>query len=472
MTKPISRQEFLKLAGGATAGLALNWIAGKDIDLSNPAMISGTNNTFRKSTKAPNVLLIVMDTVRAKSTSLYGYEKQTTPELDKLSARGVLFKTAITPCSWTLPAHASMFTGQWPSKLSTHYITPLDTIYPVLAEVMSANGYTTAGFVANTFYCSREFGLSRGFQHYEDYRVSAGQALMSEALISELILETHLYESLATYDNLGRKSAEMVNQDFLKWLGKQKADRPFWAFLNYFDAHEPYLPPAEFVQQYGLKRPYGHITEDIRASLSFEAIRELNQAYDGSIQYVDQQVGSLLETLTQKNVLDDTLVIITSDHGEAFGEHQILEHGNSLYLEVIHVPLLIIYPNNVPEGKICNTPVSLRDIPATIMDLTGISAQSIFPGLSLSRYWEAIDANEEMLYSQTVLKNPGVSKYKYSLESILYQDFHYIQPYQQDVELYQFKTDPGELRNLANDPGYQEVLARYQVYLKNVRSEA
>ena len=452
MSRSLTRKEFLKVAGGLAVGLAAS---------------RGGLDAFSQSTRKPNVLLIVMDTVRAKSMSLYGYERPTTPELEKLSQQGVLFQTAITPCSWTLPAHASMFTGQWPYKLSTHYITPLDKTYPVLAEVFDERGYRTAGFVANNFYCSREFGLSRGFRHYEDYRLTLGQMVLSEALTNAFTRGTRIYDLLATYHNFGRKSADLVNQGFLNWVDRQSSGQPFFAFLNYFDAHDPYLDAPEFEKKYGLKRPYGSIEEGIRDRTE-EALNELQRAYHGAIEYVDQQIGNLIQALAQRGILDHTLVIITADHGESLGEHGMLGHGNSLYLDQLQVPLLVIQPGQIPPGKTITTPVSLRSIPATILEAAGLP-NGRFPGRSLRRYWQEDAEDEEILYSHTAIEDEKTTIYRFSLESIYYQGFHFIQPYQQNEELYDIRADPEELINLAGDPKYHEVLTRYRGYRKTLR---
>jgi arylsulfatase A-like enzyme len=240
--------------------------------------------------------------------------------------------------------------------------------------------------------------------------------------------------------------------------------------LNYFDAHDPYLPPIEIARLYGLKRPYGHENAYIFKNLPPEALKELNLAYEATIQYMDQQIGNLIENLTSQNILDDTLVIITADHGEFFGEHGMLNHANGLYMELIHVPMLLIHSQKVPKGQILDTPVSLRNIPATILDFIGISNQAIFPGHNLARFWQEDTVTEEVPYSHTTIEDSKTSIYHNWLESIVYQDLHYIRPEQQDEELYDIKNDSGELHNLAADPDYKETLLQYQAYLKDIHS--
>nr|MDP9179186.1 sulfatase-like hydrolase/transferase [Gemmatimonadota bacterium] len=127
---------------------------------------------------APNVLLIILDTVRALNLSLYGYPRQTSPALDRFARRGVVFDRAISASPWTLPSHATLFTGRWPHELNADWRVPLDAAYPTVAEVLAQRGYATAGFVANAHNAGRESGLARGFHHYEDFRISAGSILL------------------------------------------------------------------------------------------------------------------------------------------------------------------------------------------------------------------------------------------------------------------------------------------------------
>jgi arylsulfatase A-like enzyme len=381
------------------------------------------------SPDAPNVLLIVLDTVRAQSLSTYGYGRPTTPQLSRIAKGGVRFERALSTAPWTLPSHASMFTGRFPHELSAGWYAPLDASYPTLAEVLSAHGYVTAGFVGNAIYCSYETGLARGFAHYEDYLISPGEIIRSASLLT-FITDSHLLRRMVGfYNRLGRKTAAEVNRDFLRWLDRGKFQipstkfqtnsndqknkfqtvgawdlvlgisqrsrvrRPFFVFLNYFDAHDPYLPPSPFDQNGGPKTPRDYflirhwwVLE--KDKLPPEEVRVAQDAYEGAIAYLDHQLGLLFDALEQRGVLQNTLVIITSDHGEHFGERQLFCHGNSLYRPLLHVPLLIRFPSRAPAGQSVAEPVSLRDLPATVMDLLQIEDGVPFPGRSLARYWK------------------------------------------------------------------------------------
>ncbi|HEX8200293.1 MAG TPA: sulfatase-like hydrolase/transferase, partial [Isosphaeraceae bacterium] len=189
---------------------------------------------------APNVLLIVMDTVRADRLSLHGYGRATSPNLEGLGRRGVRFEQARATAPWTLPSHASLFTGRWQHELKVFVNRPLDATYPTVAEFLRDRGYATAGFVANTRFCNSWYGLSRGFAHYEDYYeanlvVSPTETLRSAELGRRILQVACAARNVRPGETNRRKDAAKINQDFLGWLSGQ-GNRPFFAFLNYYDA--------------------------------------------------------------------------------------------------------------------------------------------------------------------------------------------------------------------------------------------
>lgn len=341
---------------------------------------------------APDVLLIILDTVRAKSLGLYGADRPTTPTLDSLAADATVFERAIAPAPWTLTSHASMFTGRWPHELSAGWSDPLDATHPTLAEVLGRTGYVTAGFVANLSYVSRPYGLDRGFAHFEDFPVSPGQLVLSTMLGRMIATADPLRRWIGYHELLNRKSAGRIRRDFLAWLDGAP-ERPVFAFLNLFDAHEPYLPPAPYDTLFGHPpedRGIGHRHNLLRGvnarrlekwtMTPAEAAGEL-AAYEGAIAYQDAEIARLLEGLESRGRLANTILVITSDHGEQFGEHGMFDHGNSLYLPLLHVPLVVRAPRGLPAGRV-ETPVSLRDLPATILELVG--ARPTLPGTSLA----------------------------------------------------------------------------------------
>ncbi len=407
---------------------------------------------------SPNVLLIILDTVRAASLSLYGYDRPTSPRLAQFARRGVLFQHAISAAPWTLPSHASIFTGHWPHELGADWKKPLDATYPTLAEELAMHGYATAGFAANRFYTTHETGLNRGFVHYEDYTVSPGQSVQS-CYLGRLLIET--YEKVfKTVFIPHRKTAAAVNAAFLRWL-PHRPPRPFFAFINIFDAHDPYLSPGRF------SRAFQTTTLSPRrlrqARYTAEEIRYYHDAYDASIAYIDDELGRLLDSLDRGRLLDSTLVIITSDHGDQFGEHGFMGHGSSLYLPELHVPLLISMPGLVPTAVTVKEPASLRDLAATIVDLVGAGGGSRLPGQSLAALWKGTPtANGPPLLSEVNVP-PGLADWyplvKGDMKSVIVGDRHYIRNGDGREELYDFQEDPVEQQDLAGDdhPGVERL---------------
>ena len=389
------------------------------------------------SASAPNVLLIVLDTVRADHMSLYGYGRVTTPALERLAKQGVRFDAARATAPWTLASHASLFTGRWPHELAVKWLTPLGGNVPTLAEYLGSHGYATAGFVANTFYCSYATGLDRGFTHYEDYDLERlGPFRMARLVDVGLKTIADLGHKLSERFDAGplrtwfeyatsrlrvadKKHAGLVNREFLHWLSERpEPGRPFFAFLNYFDAHTRYLLPAGVEYRFGL-------SPQTKADLQlFERWRDIDKpklprhyrtliidCYDSCLAYLDERLGELFDELQTRGVLDRTLVIVTSDHGEGLGEHELFDHGESLYRTEVRVPLLIVLPAQSRYQGIVSETVSLRDLPATITDLVGLGAGSTFPGQSLARLWRgtstAVDSvSAEGAISEIAAPNP------------------------------------------------------------------
>jgi arylsulfatase A-like enzyme len=420
---------------------------------------------------APNVLLIVLDTVRAESMDLYGYERATTPYLRDLAKEGVVFRRAIATSSWTLPTHASLFTGRFHNETRTTYFRPLDATYPTLAEALTSQGYVTGGIVANTDYCRAELGLARGFVHYEDYVASAGELARSSPLIRFAFGKAWVRQLLGYYELLDRKPAPRITNDFLRWVDRVPSGRPFFAFLNYFDAHQPYLPPADFARRFGCTDHldtylfrYGHVP-CLPSNTTAEEIESMRNAYDGSIAYLDYNLKRLFGELRQRGLLDRTLVILVSDHGEEFGEHSTLGHGNDLHIQSIHVPLILRLPGIVPGDVTVQEPVTLRDIPATVIGLLGLPDDGLFPGRSLVRYWLE-PRREEQENLDPVLSELSHAPWEASgpvskgdMKSLVTGDMHYIRNGDGTEEVYDLRHDPAERNDLIQTPRGEEAAA-------------
>ncbi len=393
---------------------------------------------------APSILLIILDTVRAASLSLYGYHRPTTPALERWARQGVVFDYAVSPAPWTLTSHASMFTGHRAAELSADWTRPLDATFPTLAEVLRDQGYFTAGFVANTYYAGWDSGLDRGFVEYHAYQRTLEQVLWSSTLAQTNLAKSLLWSSGwgdvrhallhpdLTMDPLrlaDRKRATRVTDEFLTWQG-QHGKRPFFAFLNYFDAHEAYKPPPR----------YRHL---------FAARPDKRDLYESCIRYLDDELDRLLTTLQRRGVLDRTIVVIASDHGEYLGEHGLWGHGKGMHLEVLHVPLVLRYPAHVPAGRRVEHVVSLQNLPATLLALAGSPAA--LPGASLSRAWDSSAALPDSAVASTTYYEDGWlprARQRW-IEAVVTDSTHRIIQSDGRQELYRYRGDPGEVTNLA-----------------------
>lgn len=424
---------------------------------------------------SPNVLLIVLDTVRAASLSLYGYSRATTPHLEQWAKRGALFTEAFSTAPWTLPSHASMVTGRWESELSTDWTQPLDEKDPTLSEVLAARGYATAGFVANTDYASTETGVERGFAHFEDYTLTVGLILKSSALGRALCGAWPVSRIVGNYRELGRKHAPDISAAFLAWTSRQR--RPWFALLNYYDAHRPYQAPEPFNSRFATSEvqpdPRFQSEDDPDHPWTPEDAARFTVAYDGAIAYLDLEMESLFQALRRRGDLDQTLIILTADHGEEFGEHRLYSHGNSLYLASLHVPLIVLAPGRVPAAGVVTTPVSLRDIPATVLDLTGDKRPSPFPGQSLSRFWRTPSDPPEDVVISGVRKTPGHPAWhpvsRGDLIGLAQRQFRYIRNLGDGTEeLFDFRLDPWERRDLSTDQASRALLERFRSALERV----
>lgn len=412
------------------------------------------------TTNSPNVLVVILDAVRAAELSLYGYARRTSPNLERLAEKSVVFDRAIPTTSWSLPSHASMLTGRYPHEMSADWDVPLDDRYPVLAELLRDRGYLAGGFIANYLYGVPEFGLSRGFVHYDARKWSLGAILQSSKLGADLI--DRFNRATRSYYTPRRRSATEMNRRLLEWL-PTRGSRPFFAFVNFFDAHEPYLAPAPYDRRFSPTEP--PIRTSRQRRLSAAELRGLRDAYDGTIRYLDDQLASLLGEMSRRGDLSNTLVIITSDHGEEFGEHGWVSHGNGLYFPGLHVPLLISFPGRVPGGVRVEEGVTLRDLPATALDLLGFGQRTGIPGRSWAEYWAPSSDSSLVPPSPLLseLKRPRNQPEWYAVAkgdmlSIIVGRHHYIRNGDGREELFDIVGDPWEMNDISQSAESRAIL--------------
>jgi arylsulfatase A-like enzyme len=424
------------------------------------------------SETAPNVLLLVLDTVRAWQLATYGYSRPTTPNLDRRAAEGVVFERAYTESPWTLPSHGAMFTGHSPPELSTGWFQPLDERYPTVAEVMRSAGYGTAGFVANRRYANRASGLARGFIHYDDEVVGPAEIATASRVVRRWLARLELVGD----DYLGRKSAAEVTAEARRWLEANRSHR-FFAFVNFFDAHTPYSAPAEWRRRFAtratemrLQTPNRLVAAYAGTGLPDSVVQQLTDRYDAAIGYIDGEIETLLRSLEESGALKNTVVIVTSDHGELLGEYRLLDHGNSLYPPLLKVPLIVLEPGRRQGVRIAE-PVSIRSLAATIAEL-GRADGSRLGGTSLVPAWrpEASPlargpigvsvATDRRLWWQNTPINRG------DLRGTIADSLLYIRNGDGREELYRVETR-GTAPDLAGDPSYRAALETLRAVTAN-----
>lgn len=314
----------------------------------------------------PNVIFIVVDALRPDHLSGYGYERPTSPNLDAFMASGARFAEATSTSSWTYPSNAAMLTGLLPSHIGVKDWASPPGVVPaertLLAELLHDAGYQNVGFVTNYFLWP-QFGLNQGFDFYDRLN--------------------------------GSERAEDLNQMAFDWLTEHPdagESQPLFLYMYYYDSHSWYDPPAPYDTLYdptytGPLTPelYGHGRSVIAGDLVLEPrdVEYLLALYDGEITYWDIHFQQLMDRLAAEGLLENALVVVTSDHGEMFGEHGKWLHGNSLYEEVLRVPLLIRYPGVVAAGRVSDTPVTTADLMPTVLDLLNLPVPDGLDSLSL-----------------------------------------------------------------------------------------
>jgi len=410
-SKNLSRREILKygLYGSLTAGL------GSSICLNG----CGKHQYIKR----PNIILITLDTTRADRLGCYGYQRQTSPNLDKLAKESILYTQVIAPSSWTLPSHASLFTGKLTSSHGARYdpegpLHLLDAIKgpqewqtyrarglaqneSTLAKILKEAGYTTAAVVGGPW-MKRVFGLDKGFDHYDDTQIGT----------------------------VNGRLAGQVTASAIRWLEKSQ-EKKFFLFLNYFDPHGPYMPPEGFATAFlpkGAKLRSRNRTPD-----------EINALYDAEILYMDHYIGLLLQKLKDSNLYDNTLIVVTADHGELLGEHGQFGHGHYLYQEELHVPLLIKYPRSEAAHGQIYLRIQLTDIMPMLCKRLGLTIPSDIQGSVPPNITHPIVAET---YPLPFATKDG------EWQAIFEEDFKFIWNSKSQHMLFNLKDDPAENINI------------------------
>jgi arylsulfatase A-like enzyme len=381
----------------------------------------------------PNVILITLDTLRADHLGAYGYARPTSPSFDALADRSTLYTRAMASSPWTVPTHASLFTGKPVFQHGAHTVpienVNLDGVRPLperhltLAEMFRDAGYATGGFIANDAYMGSRLRMDQGFETYHVERVYSDE----------------------------------MNRHVFQWLDENR-ERPFFLFINYMDTHRPYntrwrpgLIERPFTRDNVelIKELYPRILP-MKEPVPEDLVQELIDQYDTAVANVDEQLGLLLDRLSQLGIDDDTVLIVTSDHGEYFGEHFLLEHSKDVYQEALWVPLLVRGPRQA-QGRIDDTLVVSYDIPWMVLQLLredfAVNSRPEFPNAP----GEHPVVAENYFSRAADLFHPVWGKRFERVRTVVYDwPLKYIHSSDDLHELYQLEEDPLESANLVD----------------------
>jgi arylsulfatase A-like enzyme len=375
--RQVSRRELLKtgavVAGGAVLAPSAAWIlTGRRQASAFPASVPASR------AKRPNVIFIVLDTVRADHMSCYGYYRETTPQIDAFAAESRLYSNVLSPSFWTGPSHASFFTGLPTSAHGVHWLhVGLGPDLTLLPEQLRAAGYQTGGFSSNYFAVNAARGFDRGFETF--WTADSPHAETREAL------RDRLAERLTSRRRDGDDAtlATAMHRRLGRWFDEQyDPARPFFVFLNYIEPHLPYEPAAALLKwsSRGVREKWqredqtGPLSEHTFTGLdvlSSSAIAELADLYDDEITYTDRKVGELLAFLRANGLDENTLIAITSDHGEHFGEHHLMAHQYGLYEPLVRMPLIVRLAGRFAPGRDEGL-IQSHDLYPTILELAGV----------------------------------------------------------------------------------------------------
>jgi len=328
--------------------------------------------------------------------SLYGYDKKTTPVLDRFAEEAVVFEEAISTSSWTIPSHASLFTGKWIFQHGAHtHHKMLSPQHNTLAEYFLQAGYNTAGFVGGPYMKSR-YGMDQGFINYKQrLDFFEHHTLFEKYSIRRLLDFISPALTLAVLGTDGENTAPEINSYVAKWL-KTAKDKPFFLFVNYFDAHDPYNLGQQYRSTFTQETKYSDQEVDALIEKLYyggelryinypvePGLQQYMQAvYETEIYFLDKQIAELISLFRKHELMENTLFVITADHGEEFFEHGGVQHRQTLFREVIRVPLLFRYPSLFPARRI-EQPVSTVHLFSTLLDFAGVSVQEELPAKSL-----------------------------------------------------------------------------------------
>ena len=407
--------------------------------------------------KRPNIVLLVLDTHRYDRLSFYGYERETSPNLDAFARQATVFERAISPAQWTIPAHASLFTGEYPS---THQATQahsyLDARFDSLATLLAAHGYQTTGFCNNPLVGVLNNGLKRGFDKFYNYAGAfpsvpytssrlprpisrlwewytqlfrkwsypLQNAIAHSDFLFRLSMNPYLVPLWTKFANFKGNTVRCLNdvQAFLSDVQQSKSAEPQFLFINLMETHLPFTPPETYTDRFApyfkdsreardFIRKFNHRAflwnMPVEEGLSEIESQALSDLYDAEVCYQDDLLAKVLQMLSEGELAENTLTIIVGDHGEGLGEHGFMGHSFVTYEELIHVPLVVRLPERKAGGQRVSATVSTRRVFHTILDMAGIQVfetehrpATDVKQLSLVRTIHGKDPEHELVFSE------------------------------------------------------------------------
>lgn len=381
-----------------------------------------------------NVVLISIDSLRADHLGAYGYSRPVSPNIDALAADGVVFENAISTTTWTLPSHMSMLTSLYPEVHGVnHDRKRLAERVTLVSEVFQSNGYSTSAIVSGP-YLHRDYGYSQGFDLYDDrtiffIKVPGG----------------------GNPSHLGVTSPK-IHQRVIEIL-ENVSSRPFFFFVHYWDVHYDYAPPPPYDKMFDPDYD-GNVNADnwdrneaIHLGMNPRDLEHVVALYDGEIAFTDEYVGKLFSALKSRNLWDDTLILLTSDHGDEFFEHGVKGHWNNLYGTTLNVPLILKFPRSRWKGRRVPALVSIVDIAPTMLEAAGLPDLPESNGRSLQSVMMEERTQDEILYFAS-LTNRFKAVLAGSMKLISTWDQRAEQGH--ELKLYDLSRDPGERADVAN----------------------
>ncbi|MCA9954704.1 MAG: sulfatase [Anaerolineales bacterium] len=425
---------------------------------------------MKSNQQQPNIILLVMDAGRADHLSCYGYTRPTTPHIDQIAKEGTLYEKALSAAVWTVPSHASLFTGMY---LSGHGLRgrslKLRQNIPTLASFLSGRGYDTLALTANAL-IGQATGLARGFAELKDVRnVFQGERLPGWQKTGNALYRRLYYGRSPHKQSWYDSGAWRLNYDMRRWIGQRKdGQRPFFIFANYMEPHLRYDPPRAFRRRFltpAQEQRWQQVNQNAWKFMSGEVTMSaddwdiLTRLYDAELAYLDGRIGELHQFLRQNDLLDNTILIITADHGENLGDHNLMDHQYCVYETLARVPLIVRYPEQFPAGLRSQDLVQSVDLLPTLAEiisaqddptLARVQGQSLRPA-SLETNAREFAVTEYLAPQLHSFRREGVefdAKLSRQLRAIRTQRHKFIWASDGEHELYDLAQDPNECWNL------------------------